>query len=433
MYNRQEILKFFNTQKRSYAVNPLLVSNLKAWYDVGQPTVTTGGQADPTVSQLNDLSGLNNHLTQATAGSRPSLKFGVNSGNIFTPYINFTAGKTLGLASFVVSQPYVIYLVARQNAITHGANLVQFNGANNGIAQQVVTNATNSAVFNSLCPVAEVRYAFQQQQGTYRNDFALFKFVVNDLLTYVSVNDTMMGPHAAGISPGTSGTTLLTLGSASASFDVVEMLIYSGTLSQNDDRYLSDGLMAKYGFRQIPHVSFMGDSITANTTGMDHYTAYIAQEKGLAWTDHGVSGTAVMNAGGYQTTNLIWQIQKALAFAPYGYYSFFYGTNDNSLTTTDANWITEYANCIQQLILRGVPPNMIIVMSPPWTSSRSATFDVSVPLIQNMAQSLKAQYVDYYTWSKNNGGDALTSDGTHPNTAGQRGIADLAKPCYTLY
>jgi Concanavalin A-like lectin/glucanases superfamily len=167
-------------------LDPKTISGLVGWYDftdtsslftdTARTTPVTGtGQA---IAGVTDKSGAGNHLTQATAGSRPTYTVGAKRSAVFD------GGDFLSAAANSYSQPLTIILAGRQNA-TNVTNVfvggvstdLNYSGVNSALWQmyagtaQTATGADNSwhahaAVYNGASSTLEVDAVTKAIGGT---------------------------------------------------------------------------------------------------------------------------------------------------------------------------------------------------------------------------------------------------------------------------
>jgi hypothetical protein len=84
--------------------SPLELPDCKLWVDAAQTTLISGA-----VSQWSDLSGSNNHLTQATAGARPVVGVGQNG----LPCVNFDGTDDILNVTVSIPQPQSVFVVGK--------------------------------------------------------------------------------------------------------------------------------------------------------------------------------------------------------------------------------------------------------------------------------------------------------------------------------
>lgn len=433
MLTTSEVQKLIRQRNQVRFFNPAAVAGLKAWYDATDiPSISI--DTSDGVSQLNDKSGMGYHLTQGTAGNRPVLNY--YGGPNGYAYLNFAGGsaKNLANANFVYAQPYTIFLVVRQNSIVHHSNVVQLATSTTGIAQSVTT-PTNGNTRNTLGPVAAVNWANTEQIGTYNTSFALFKFEFNGSSSSMAMNDS--NAQTGQTNPGTGGTTQMMIGASGTlpNFDFCELVFYNQILSFDDSRYITEGLMLKYGLQQADQYTFLGDSITVGSGSSDStstsFTALLCFERGKFFSNYAISGTCLYYKGGTvsNSNNCVGLLPKARV-NPNSWVFLCYGTNDGpSSYGVIGNWQNVLQSQVDLLISWGVSPSKIILMTPPYNSTKTQLSSIQTAT-QTVAAARKVNLVDTYqnfinnSWDCGVSGNAVYSDGTHPNDTGHRNIAN---------
>lgn len=117
-------ITFVTTSETATVTNNVAIANTVGWYLLGDGSATyMTKDGSNVVSQWNDLSGSNNHLTQGTAALRPL--YNASLGVIFDG-----KGDYLKSAAFTYNQPCHIYMVVRNRAYEsdHGIADGNLNG-----------------------------------------------------------------------------------------------------------------------------------------------------------------------------------------------------------------------------------------------------------------------------------------------------------------
>jgi hypothetical protein len=122
------------------AWSPLDLSGLVAWYDASNAaSITSSGGA---VSQLADLSGNGYHLTQATAGAKPTTGTRTQNGlNV----LDFDGGDHLRHATVPASQPLTVWVVASWDVFTAATYRLPFDSATSAAPVVFYFNAIGAA------------------------------------------------------------------------------------------------------------------------------------------------------------------------------------------------------------------------------------------------------------------------------------------------
>jgi hypothetical protein len=115
--------RFADLSEASAPFDPLTLPNLWAWYDASNAgSITSSGGA---VSQWNDLSGNTRHVTQGTAGAKPTTGSRTQNGlNV----LDFDGGDTLtiGSISFGVTN-WTVYFVGGEDTTANNRGIFCFN------------------------------------------------------------------------------------------------------------------------------------------------------------------------------------------------------------------------------------------------------------------------------------------------------------------
>lgn len=167
-----------------------------AWYDPSDLSTlfqdsagTVPGVVDSPVGKLNDKSGNGNHLTQATANARPTLR---QSGPLY--YLEFDGVDDHLAASFAMVQPWDRISAIRQITWTAGDHVFGGIAVNSGVLLQHDTGASPQiGLFDGTAVVAINGTLAVGSDGvvTERHDNANSRLAVNN----------------GGYTSGTSGST----------------------------------------------------------------------------------------------------------------------------------------------------------------------------------------------------------------------------------
>jgi len=131
--------------------SPLELPDCVAWYDAAQGVTLVSS----AVSQWNDLSGLNNHLTQGTAGARPV----VGVGQAGLPCINFDGVDDILNVTVAIAQPQSVFVVGKWGGsgtgtmLCGGGNQMRFWRID-ASSENFVGNASNNISVLGVTPDA---------------------------------------------------------------------------------------------------------------------------------------------------------------------------------------------------------------------------------------------------------------------------------------
>lgn len=421
--------KVISVQDSSFYFKPTDVSNCQLWLDASDAASVTLDASD-LVGQINDKSGNARHLTQATTGNKPLYKYSGGSNNL--AYIQMQSGKRLGINSIAISQPFTYYIVLKQNSFTNNAMVLDFNnGTTNGLAQY-----SAGASFQSICMVAAANWAYQTQNHFYNNNWGAYGFIVNGATSNATLNDSLNMPVYYGITnsnylpnPGTAGTTNIYLGgntsATTATFDFHELIIYSGIISEPDDKKIKAYLRRKYAISAADYIAWYGDSITqgfnSTNNNLSSFAALVSSEKGKQNINYGVTSTTVFRGG--TANNFINTVRGAL-YQNTGYAVTMFGVND---AVIDAEWKSVYKSLIKRLLDINYTPSKVIICSTRYKSTEATKGAQIQTYCSQIASELGITYADVWSYTQANGGDSLLSDALHPSDTGHRVIADYLK------
>jgi len=392
----------------SYGFTPASLTGVVFWGDITDPTkiITSSGK----ISQITDKSGSGNNLVQASSGAQPSYFSSGGSNN--KAYISLSDGKSI-TKNLTLAQPYTIYMLARVNDFLNNGTILQFSAEfTNAISLKTVEGV------NSLTAVANSAWRPRGTNYLKEDKWVLLAFRVLDggIVNPSIDNQTIETTNAYGdLSIGTASMSKLSIGGDfTPNFDISELLVLDHVPSVEQDAKIRNYFLAKY---QPPLEDFLyayGDSITAGFNSTDRllngYVGLVANDLGINHYNYGISGTSVQPSTG---TNLI-DIYNTKNLSRKGYLILAYGTND----TIDASWKSTYKNIIQYFIERGFDKNKICIVSPPYQSDKLTKLTTCRQYCSEISTELGIRFADWWTWSKDNGGDSLLADGTHPTTIG---------------
>lgn len=399
--------------------NPKTIAGLNAWYDAEYYNNYVL-EDDTLVTTWKDRSDSARDITQGTTANKPILHH--SGGPNDMPYLEFTSSKSLSKTGIsAISQPYTVYMVVDQVSFTTNAAILQTGvDFTYGIAQKFIRSR------NALTAVAGVDWSPSSTNAHQLNKWILVKVTFNGTESIVEVNDEPQD-RQIGSPPGTGTITRITLnGDVKTIFNITEMLIYSRIIIGKEDEYLRRYLMTKYGIVQNNFIVFFGDSITEGSAASNTYTlsfpSLISIEKGYNFYNYGYSGAAI-----HKGPHSLLQESLNVNASYKGWICLAYGSNDNVQAGADSIlWRITYKSILQRLINRGIDPAKIILATQPYSSNVSHV--TSGPraraIIQSLCTELGLNFADCWTATFNGGGDALLTDGTHPNDAGHRIIAD---------
>lgn len=391
--------------------SPLDISSLVGWWDFTDATAIA--LTGVNVNQVTDKSTAANNLVQATVGSQPLYTtFGGTSDYGFA---SFSSGKTLA-KTVAVNQPYTVFMVVKIKSFIDAGRVMEFaGGTTNGITQK--TNPVDTLSKKCFGPVANT--GWQLAHFYYLGDTIIVGWNVNGTATK-RVFENMVGSNATDevSNPGTGATTYISIGGAtSPNFDMYEVLFFNAGLTDTQLKQVDFYLHSKYEVSEKPRILSIGDSLTAGAGSLNSAAGFVhrvAFYKDLIYQYQSVSGGTV-NATlrpRHRTYTLgnfknIW-------------ITICFGTNEGNV---DATWNTNYTVVVENLIRDGFMPARIILVTPPYHSSRATRLTAIQGYLSAIAATYGCSYADCVTPTLAGGGDALLPDGTHPNNAGHELMA----------
>ncbi len=156
---------------------------------------------------------------------------------------------------------------------------------------------------------------------------------------------------------------------------------------------------------------FFGNSVTYRKL----FSTAVAKSLNSIEVNKGIEGTAMTNfSSRYNEIPII----TAANSNAYKYLFFDYGINDCRLGYSYAVFSNALRAAIDTAIGRGWVRNKIVVISPNYCSKYGDKLQPYADSAISVAKLKGVQYTMTYYYMKNNGGDALLSDGSHPSIAG---------------
>jgi hypothetical protein len=225
-----------------YVFSPSDVTGLQLWLKADAGTFQSDGGAaassdgDP-VGQWRDQSSNSNHMAQATASKRGTLKLNIQNS---MPVVRLDGVDDFLRATFSVSQPIHIFAIAN---LRDASAILQrmFDGETNDVLE--VNNGTTAPRFDMQANLANSPNAV----GT--TNFTLFGFLFNAASSKMRFNGVEVGTG----NPGTNGFTALTLGcrgdfaAGFGQYDFGEFLVYDSEITGNTLASLESYLNARWG------------------------------------------------------------------------------------------------------------------------------------------------------------------------------------------
>lgn len=224
--------------------NPASLNNLQLWLDASDlatlwqdtgATTPAAASTDP-IKRLNDKSGNSRNATNGNAGLFPLLNIHSDGKNeILFDGVN----DYLLTTSFVVSQPFTIYIAYRSVVWINGGRLIDGGTAN----RAVINNYPSAPSISMYAGSAFVDTAFGPDNGLVAELAAVYNGASSAL--YVNQVTGTGNPGANSISDG------LTIGAAgtkalNANIALREILIYSGAHSSTDRATVKAYLKSKW-------------------------------------------------------------------------------------------------------------------------------------------------------------------------------------------
>lgn len=400
-------------------VDPSTISGLSLWYDVTDTETTT--IVSGKISSILDKSGNNKTLTQSTSGSRPS--YSATGGANNKPFITLTGNKFIGVTGLNIPKPYTVYTVAKNNTFNQYGNLYQLgDNFTHGIATfQQDGQSSLSLVADVAWRPFHNNYYFENQW--FSNTAVFATTVYHDYRSsYIGFNKSKN--FLFHDNPGNSAISKFYFGGTtySADSDVSEVLVFDRELTYEEDMSVKHYLSVKYALAHKLGAYFHGDSITEGAAGteptLNGYVKLVSDGIGALCYNYGFSGTTVLTAGNGKALEDIYGYTINSDTRDYVFFN--YGTND----TYSAEWAASYESIIQGYISSGHNRNKLVLLTPPYQSSRESKYNDMIPALEAIATNLGIRFINIHAATELAGGDSLLADGTHPTDAGHIVIAN---------
>ena len=213
---------------------PVLIpkANLALWLAADSMTLADGA----LISSWQDISGNNNHATQATDTSKPTFKTNILKGK---PIIRFDGGDSLNLASAIGASPCSIYFVLKPSQISAGT-IIAGNAA--GAFQirfsslgKIDLLKSGVAVFaTSTTILSTTNYSFLTV--TYSNPNYTFR-----------LNGAADGSGSSAQTMNGVNRIAINYDGGNYNGDIAELIVYNAVLSDTDRDTVESYLKTKYG------------------------------------------------------------------------------------------------------------------------------------------------------------------------------------------
>jgi hypothetical protein len=218
--------------KAASGFDPRTIADLSVWYDA---SVASSITIETGVSQWNDLSGNNRHLTQTITNNQPAYVTNALNGR---PAVDFDGTNDSLSASFTLSQPTRVFCVGNYRSNTTGQNL--WDGAAAGNRMRMFLNApSNPGIFAG----ASLNAAGQAVLGFFVWE-AVFQSFAGSLLR--DGTTLASGNPGAGV-PG--GVRLAIFGdgtSAPTNCQIAEFILYNRAITASEASAVRTYLGRKY-------------------------------------------------------------------------------------------------------------------------------------------------------------------------------------------
>ena len=219
--------------------DPSSISGLIGWWDADDPTTIT--EVADAVSQLDDKSGEGNHVTQGTGTEQPLTNTNTIGGKNTITFdgVNDNLKRTT-FTGGAISQPNTIFIVANLKDVeTTGTNYM----VDGGSSSRHTFNTPNGA--DRLNQYAGSHNTALSGQT---NGSALYTLIYDTTSSELRKNSSVQVSGDAG-TRDMNGVTLgaTYVNSAHAEFDLGEILIYDGLVSETDITAIEGYLNPKWG------------------------------------------------------------------------------------------------------------------------------------------------------------------------------------------
>lgn len=238
--------------------SPAKISGLQAWYDLSDATTVTDSGGN--ISQVDDKSGNDYHLAQATAALKPTYETAaVNGLNVLTAIEDASANRqtvstsNASLAA-IGGADFTVATVARMNTVGGSTGRADFflwdtGGLSSDTVLVRFNNDTNDfriffrdAASDSLTVLSSDNLWSADQL------YVLITTVSGSTVTVYQNNAQVATGSNAAVGPAPSFYSICRpLGGSSASISVGEQVIYNSALSASGRTLLYDYLAAKWG------------------------------------------------------------------------------------------------------------------------------------------------------------------------------------------
>ena len=410
--------------------SPKQLTNLVAWYDASDLSSLTIPSPYTKVSQINDKSGNNYHLTQTDSAQYPLLN--KTGGNGSTPCVEFTGAERMKYNDTTVplSQPMTCFIVMKHGAwLASGSTILDFTNAHNTGLYYIESGDGKRSMVN-----AAGAYAHEKWRNSYtnvQNEWIVVTFLLNGTSSFMWINGEP-SPHPTELglvtNAGSNNGTQIWIGGwgggERAAFLFKEMILCNTAVLTEEQRMeVVNYLLSKHKIVRNPIYKGYGDSLTKGAGATDFYVnsfaALFSIETGRQMYNYGLSGSTVYSL----STQYKYGIEDKNALI-----TLCYGTNEGSV---DATWKAYYKMMVQQLIFEGHSPEQICLVTPPYYSTRVTKNNQILTYLNEIAAEIPGVLVaNTIAPTQAGGGDSLLPDGTHPNNAGHRIIADTIKAAF---
>jgi len=233
---------------------PDVLTGLQAWYDASDASTVT--ESSGSVSQIDDKSGNDYHLTQATAGLKPTYETAVQNGlNVITAINDLTYRQTLESSNASLAAigngSFTVVTVARMNTVGgstgradsfswgsggFSAAFVRFNNDINDFRLFFRDDSNNRVDQNS----ADNFWSADQW-------YVMITTVDGNAITVYQDNSQVVTGDKTGLNINVKNYQMMRPQDANGSISVGEQVIYNSALSTADRTLLHDYLVAKWG------------------------------------------------------------------------------------------------------------------------------------------------------------------------------------------
>jgi hypothetical protein len=223
--------------------DPLSISGCELWLDADDDATFTYSTG-VVVSQWDDKSGNDRHVSQSLPGKRPSRSGTQNSLDT----VVFDGGDCLRTgSSSSIAQPHTVLIVARNSDLTAGAYGRGISGYS-GLGYQLLLGGTTNPPDQAGGIFAGSGVVLSGSGSIVNNTHHQITFTVNGASSVVRVD----GSAGSTGNPGSEAFTLATIGARGdegfyLTGQVAEVLVYSSALSSGDRDDVEAYLAGKWG------------------------------------------------------------------------------------------------------------------------------------------------------------------------------------------